>query len=507
MADNKNEEKEKKEKAKSSDNENQETIHESKSVTLDELSKQLKSENELLKELSKFGNVTINIGNLFSGKTRIKGNVAGGNQVKESKKAPKGTKTVGIKKTASNATDLINENESVEDRILLLSVAVFGGASVQIIIDAQKMLQKLITESDTEKKFKPTFFESSINKKLKNIGASIKDGEEDTQYGRIRTKIIELDNPSLSSAIIRHYWDESKFDDFHEILIRWLRDAAENTPFQMRVRAAVAVGELLRHDFRSVELAILNNWATSSNPATRASAAIAISLPALDEEWAPHVLKLLHYWSTVNNWRFCWTATATYGGPIGLRFTSESLKNLKHIAKTGDMRLVGVLTQSVSNLLDEEEASKENKNLYEEIFDALLDWTETTKEVQGTIGLFVFLNLARSSRMKAVPEGDDWFTLLWLLQKKDKHPSKQILSLWRRALNYKQSRKDALEILNEWVKSVEKDARLYEPLEWLVSEISSIGESRESERIRYYLQKMEEQPETSTTAERLLRVI
>lgn len=507
MTDNTDEAKEKKEEDKPADNGTQENIRESKSVTLDELGKQFKSEVEFLKELSKFGNVTINIGNLFSGKTRIKGNVAGGNQVKQAKRTPKGSKTARTKKTANNVTDWLDENASLEDRILLLSVAVFSGASVQIITDAQKTLQKLIAENDPEKKFKPTLFESSINKRLKSIGASIKDGEEDTQYGRIRTKIIELDNPSLSSAIIRHYWDESKFDDFHEILIRWLRDAAENVPFQMRVRAAIAVGELLRHDFRSVELAILNNWATSSNPATRASAAIAISIPALDEEWAPHVLKLLHYWSTVNNWRFCWTATATYGGPIGLKFTSESLKNLKQIAKTGDMRLVGVLTQSVSNLLDEEETIKENKNLYEEIFDALLDWTETTKEVQGTIGLFVFLNLARNSRMKAIPEGDDWYTLLWLLQKKDEHSSKQILSLWRRALNYKQSRKDALEILNEWVKSVEKDARLYEPLEWLVSEISSIGESRESERIRYYLQKMEEQPETSTTAERLLRVI
>jgi ribosomal protein L21 len=507
MADNKDEVKDKKEESKSADNENQENIHESKSVTLDELGKQFKSEVEFLKELSKAGNVTINIGNWFSGKTRIKGNVAGRDQSKRAKSAKKSSKTTRTKKTANNVADWLDKNQSIEDRILLLSVAVFNGASVQIITDAQRMLQKLVTENEPEKKSKPTLFESSINKRLESIGASIKDGEEDTQYGRIRTKIIELDDPSLSATIIKRYWDETKFDDFHEILVQWLRDSVENTPFQMRVRAAIAVGELLRHDFRSVELAILNKWATSSNPATRASAAIAVSIPGLDDELVQHVIKLLHHWSTVNNWRLCWTATATYGGPTGLKFTSEALKDMTQIAKTGDMRLVGVLTQSVSNLLDQEDATKENKDLYEKIFDALIDWTETTKEVQGTIGLFVFLNLARNSRVKAVPEGDDWYTLLWLLQKRDKHPSKQILSLWRRALNFKQSRKDALEILNDWVKAVEQDARLYEPLEWLLREIASSGESREAERIRYYLQKMEEQPETSITAERLLRVI
>lgn len=504
MTDNKNEAKEKIEEAISSDNENLESIHESKSVTLDELGKQFKSEAEFLKELSKAGNVTINIGNWFSGKTRIKGDVVGRNQVKHARSTPKGSRTARTKKTTNNATDWLDENQSLEDRILLLSVAVFNGASVQIVTDAQKALQKLVTENDPEKKFKPTLFESSINKRLKSIGASIKDGEEDTQYGRICTKVIELDNPSLSSAIVKHYWDETKLDDFHEILIQWLRDVVENAPFQMRVRVAVAVGELLRHDFRSVELAILNNWATSSNPATRASAAIAVSIPALEDEWASQVLKLLHYWSTVNNWRFCWTATATYGGPLGIKFPVEALKDLRYIAKTGDVRLIGVLTQSISNLFDEGET---NEDLYGRVLNALIDWTENTKEVQETIGLFVFLNLARNSRIKADPEGDDWFRLLWLLQKRDKYPSKQILSLWRRALNSKQSRTDAIKLLIEWVKAVDKDARLYEPLEWLISEIASSGESREHDRIRHYLLKMEDESETSATAERLLRVI
>lgn len=504
MTENKDETKDKKNENASTDNENQEDIHESKSVTLEELGKQFKSEGEFLKELSKAGNVTINIGNWFSGVTHIKGDAVGHDQVKNTKSVKRRSKKVNPKEATDKVAKWLDDNSSIEDRVLLLSVAVFNGASVQIITDAQKMLQRLVSENDPERKSKTVLFESSIHKRLENIGANVKDGNEDTQYGRIRAKIVELDDPSLSPVIVKYYWDEFKFDTFHELLIRWLRDSVENTPFQMRVRAAVAVGELLKIDFRSIELAILNNWATSSNPTTRASAAIAISIPALEDEWSSQILKLLHYWSTVNNWRFCWTATATYGGPLGQRFPVEALKDLKHIAKTGDMRLIGVLTQSISNLFDEGET---NKDLYEKVLNSLVDWTEKPKEVQETIGLFVFLNLARNSRIKADPDGDDWFTLLCLLQKRDQYPSKQILSLWRRALNSKQSRIDAIKILVEWVKAVDKDARLYEPLEWLLVEISASGESREHERLRHYLLKMEEEPETSATAERLLRVV
>jgi len=502
MTENKDDSKEKKDPTNSTENANQEDIRGLKSVTLKELGKQYKSENigELLKELSKAGNITI--GNLFIGDAHIQGDAVGRDKTKQAKRHSKKVLPKGVvDKTAKWLDDI----QSIEDRILLLSVAVFNGASVKIVTDAQKMLQELISENDTDKKTtKSVLFESSIHKRLQNIQARIKDGEEDTQYGRIRTKVVELDDISLAPLIVKYYWDEFKFDPFHEYLVRWLREAAENTPFQMRVRAAAAVGELLKNDFRPIEIDILNNWAISSNPTTRTAAAIAISVPALEDEWAPQVLNLLHYWSTVNNWRLCWTATAAYAGPIGIKFPVEALKDLKRVAEAGDLRLIGVLTQSISNLFNDGEAKKD---LYEKILDSLVDWTENSKDIQGTIGIFVFLNLARTARIKADPEGDDWYTLLWLIQNRNKYPSKQIFVLWRRALNYKQSRADAIKLLNEWIKAVDKDGRLYESLEWLISEIRSGGEKREVDRLKYYLQKMEEQPESSATAERLLRII
>lgn len=497
MTENKDEQEDKKSETDSASNENQDDIRRAESVTLEEFGKQLKS--EIIDELKK---APFTIGNLFTGETHIHRDVIGRDKVE---RASKRLKEVHPKKTANKLTKWLDENQSIEDRILLLSVAVFNGASVQIITEAQKMLQRLVSEHDSEKKPRGTLFESSMHKQLKGIGASIKDGEEDTQYGRFRTKIVELNDPALSPIIIKYYWDEFKFGNFHETLVRWFGDAVENTPYQMRKRVAFAVGILAKEDLRSIELDILSKWATSSNPTKRIATAYALGIPALEDELSPQVLKLLHYWSTVNNWRLGWTAAATYGGEVGLKFPAEALKDLKNIAKTGDLRLMGVLTQSISNLFDEGEA---NKDFHEKVLDSLIDWTENSKEIQGTIGLFVFLNLARTARMKADPVGDDWYTLLWLLHKRKKNPSAQILSLWRRALNLKQSRAEALRILNEWVKAVDKDSpRLYEPLEWLIGEIISRGDSREGDRIRHFIRRMEEQPETSLTAEKLLRTI
>lgn len=503
MTDNKDEQKDKKNETESTEKENQEDVQrlKSESATFEEYDKRYKSENlgELLKGLPKDRNVTINIGNVFGGETHLR-DAFGHGQAKHTKRR---SKKVPPKDGTDKADKWLDENQLVEDRILLLSVAVFNGATLEIIIDAQKRLQELIFENESERKPKSGIFESSISKRLLGIGASIKEGLEDTQYGRVKTRIVELNDDSLPSTIIKHYWEEYKFDAFHEIVIRWLREAADDTPFQMRVRAAIVVGELLKSDFRPIEADILSKWATSPNPTTRTSAAIAINIPAFDNEWAPQVLKLLHYWSTVNNWRLCWTATAAYAayaGPIGLKFPDEALKDLRYIAKTGDLRLIGVLTQSIRSLFDEGET---NENLYKKILDSLIDWTEKPKEAQGTVGLFVFLNLARIARIKADPEGDDWYTLLWLLQKRDKYPSNQIVSLWRRALNLKQSRMEAIKILQSWVKSVDADARLYDALEWLITEIVDKGESREGDRLRFYLQKMEESP----SADKLLRNI
>jgi hypothetical protein len=490
MTDNKDESKDKKSEPDASDKENRDEIHASKSPTVEELDKVVKNENisELFKAFSKSGG-TLYIGNLIIGD--IQGDAVGHDQTKTQ---------VPPTETAEKNVIWRDDSQPIENRTLLLSVAVFNGASLQTVTDAQKRLQEMIFEIDLERKSKTSLFELPLHKRLTDIGASIKDGDEDTQYGRVRTKIVELNDSSLPPIIIKHYWDEYKFDAFHELLVRWFRDAADNTPFQMRVRVAVAVGELMKSDFRPIETDILSKWATSPNPTTRISAAIAITIPAFDDEWTHQVLKLLHYWSTVNNWRLCWTATATYAGPIGLKFPDEALKDLRYIAKTGDLRLIGVLTQSIRSLFDEGET---NENLYKKILDSLIDWTEKPKEAQGTVGLFVFLNLARTARIKADPEGDDWYTLLWLLQKRDKYPSNQIVSLWRRALNLKQSRMEAIKILQKWVKSIDDDARLYEPLEWLVKEISKNDESRERDRLRYYLHKMTESP----SAEKLLRAI
>ena len=144
MTDNKDEQEDKKNETESA-NEKQGDIQELKSVTLEELGKQYKSENvgELLKELSKAGNITI--GNLFIGATHIQGDAVGRDQAKHTNRR---SKKIHSKEATDKIAKLLDENQSIEDRILLLSVAVFNGASVQIVTDAQKMLQRLVSEKN-----------------------------------------------------------------------------------------------------------------------------------------------------------------------------------------------------------------------------------------------------------------------------------------------------------------------------------------------------------------------
>ncbi len=211
----------------------------------------------------------------------------------------------------------------------------------------------------------------------------------------------------------------------------------------------------------------------------------------------------MHHWSTLrNNWRLNWTAAAAYGGLVGLRFPIMALRDLQNIAQAKDLRLFAVLNRSVLNLIH---AGQVEPDYYFKVLDALIAWTSPPIDrIVALTGLLIFLNLVLEAKIEAVPDADKWPTLLWLSQENATHQEK-IISLWRRALNTKLARKPALETLRQLLQVVDKDVRLYPPIERIVRELVIQGVEREQDRLRYYLNLWAtESKERVSSAERLL---
>jgi hypothetical protein len=404
-------------------------------------------------------------------------------------------------RTSQQVACWFEDHQALEDRALLLSAAVYNRASYYIVINAEKRLRALLPQDEGNKPTASGMFGSTRSKRIQSIGADLKSGYEDTEFGHNPVETVELNNPAMQSAIIQYAWKE--FDRLREVIVHWLGEAVIDTSFDMRMRAAAAVGELSKHDFGYIRREILIPWGTHPDCAVRALASFALGIPAWESEKAPLVLGLLHHWSTLNNWRLCWTAAAAYGGLVGLRFPEAALRDLYRIAQSGDLRLLGVLMQSISNLFNAGEIVSEYRK---KVLDSLVEWTEKPKDIAGHTGVFVFLHLADTALIESDPEGDPWPTLLWLIRQDESQASK-VLALWRQALNLKNTRSAAFSTLRNWLKAVEQDSRLYENLAWLFQEIIYQGPEREAERLIHYLRRLNDQPEAILSAGKILKAL
>jgi hypothetical protein len=402
-----------------------------------------------------------------------------------------------IVRARDQAKTWFDENENLDDRLLMLTVAVFNGASYQTIANAEKQLKELFPKSETPTS-SSSIFGSSRSQRIRRVHAQLKQGLAHNELGKVPIEIVEFDNPNLQPAVLHHAWDE--YDQLRDILVTWLGSSVYDAPFDVRVRAAAAVGELSKYDFNEIRGRIILQWAKSEDLDARVAAAMALGIPAWNSETAPLVLKLLHHWSTIDNLRLCWTACASYGGLVGVRFPEAAIQDLYLIARTGDLRLLNALSISMKNLFDAGELVSQYRQL---VLDALVAWTENPKVAEGIFGLFIFLSIAGRSWQRADPEGDDWPTLLRLV-KKEVRLTDPIVSLWTKAFNIKASRSAAFSVFEDWLKIVQKDMRLEEECTFLAKKIAAGEQLGKQGRMRSYLEQWKRKSDTAVIAGKIL---
>lgn len=330
------------------------------------------------------------------------------------------------------------------------------------------------------------------------------DGYENSEFGLHPVKLILFDDPQFSPAILKYVWEN--YDGLHATLLKWLYELGSNAPYEVRIRASAAVGELAKYDFGLIRRDVLLSWANHKDGHARLSAAFALGIPVWEGTFAPQVLGLLHHWSTLrDNWRLSWTAAAAYGWLVGLRFPEIALQDIRFIAQRGDVRLLGIVSSSTAALF---EMGRHSTNYYLRILTTLQEWGKDNKnKALSSTGLFIFLHIALNSTIEAKEDAGKWPTLLWLAEENDSH-NRLIVDLWRDSLNHKPTRKLALSAFREWCISADNDDLLCQALARMMVSIFRQGSLREKERLKFYLQRWSMDPEKkSLCAEKLLTSI
>ncbi|MEH1970475.1 hypothetical protein [Nostoc sp.] len=389
------------------------------------------------------------------------------------------------------------ENQHLSKYVFIITLAVLSGSSYQAVLDASKRLQFLIKPPSAQKEASDVepIFNRRRSQWLKGVCAHSTEGYENTEFGRSPVELIELDNPRFQPAVLHYVWKE--YDHLREPLLLWLYELGSHPSFEVRIRTAAAVGELSKYAFGFVLEKVLRPWANSDDRRLQRLAAQALSIPVFESDLAPQVMGLLHHWSTVNNPNLRWTATATYGGYVGLRFPDIALRDLLAIAKSGDRQLFSVLAESVVILF---KAGQFLPGQYFTVLNTLQIWTQQPKtNMANHLSLGIFLLLMGETKVTADFNNSHLPILLSLLLEEDqlvkenlkteRTYEKIIIGLLRNAFNLKLTRKLVFDQLHNWLKLADFDHRLL-PILWrIIYLLVDLGSEREKDRILKYLQK------------------
>jgi len=396
-------------------------------------------------------------------------------------------------------------HDSLDQHAFMISIAVLNGSAYEVIAGASKRLASLIRESlggATLQADAP--FLKPRSSRLEETCARIVDGYAKTEFGRCPVELVMLNNPAYQSCVLQHVWSE--LDWLRVPLALWLQNLDQFGGMDDRAKAAAAVGELCKLDFAGTVAGIIRPWANDPDPEVRAAAAFALSIPAWNAGRAPHVLKLLHHWSTLkNNWRLNWTAAAAYGGLAGQRFPNVALRELLAMASGGDSRIRSIAGSSLLRLLVLLEGEP---GACLGLLVALADATAEDRPTKAARNaLHLFLELLQAETSSADPAEKTWPMLL-RASRREVACRDLVVSLWRRALNEKTTRRAALEILRTHVNRSEEVPELYKAVEAIIFDVARNGISRETRRLLYHLNSWARASSPALTAAgRLLLVL
>lgn len=397
-----------------------------------------------------------------------------------------------------------SQERNLSQRVFMISLAVLSGSSYQAVVDASQSLQSLIKsplENEQPTDSEPVF-DTIRSQRLKEVFAHLVQGYENTDFGRSPVELIEFDNPAFQPAVLSYVWHE--YERLRQPLLVWLHELGSHRDFEVRIRAAAAVGELSKYAFRDVLDQVLRPWANCQDRRLQRLAALALSIPVFESDLAPQVLGLLHSWSTLkNNSRLALTATTAYGGYVGLRFPDVALRDLFAIAQSQDAFLFSAVVESVVSLF---EAGRLVPSQYLTVLNALGEWTGQTKiTTANQLGLLIFWELMHEAKVPAGSNNNNVPTLLWLAMESQVYED-AIACLLRRALNMKPTRISVLNKIYDWLKLADYDHRLYRVLGRIIYTLVAQGTERERERILYKLTQWAsiEQP---NAASKILSVI
>ena len=401
----------------------------------------------------------------------------------------------------------------VETAAFRIALAVFNGAQVAEVQRAAQALTHLLRpEPPTPDKSAAIpaaispFKKETLPKKLQQARAKLIERPAVREYSDTAlVKIVELEDGSYSSVLLAYIWE---FDELRTVFLDWLCEYATHGSLDMRLRAAGALGALASLDFEFITRRVFYKWADvgdeDSDARRRAYQALGNALGVLiwNDARAEEVLGLLRAWVEDGKPRHRWAAARAYA-QVGLRYPREALHQWRRILES-EAHVVVRITESfgiaiphrlhmsvidalLSLFFRAVEIPHRLRPVYEQALDGLAAWIEDDAKDSASeqVGLPLFLALtAIRYPLDDNSDPETWPPAMLRIvgTQPDSSYRRTLAELLRVALRNRDTRALAIEALQNWVESADRDPWLAEVLTLLLQDLLQLPAASGKER-------------------------
>ncbi|TRV76993.1 hypothetical protein FKN01_16620 [Streptomyces sp. 130] len=349
------------------------------------------------------------------------------------------------------------EDDSVlhlREKSFLIALAAFDDGPYALTAEVSDRLYARLQETaDSQLPAAVPVFGTHIGRRLQRARARRYEADEPTEWGPVRQVKAAFRDDRTSLVLLREVW--TGHPSARPALVQWLQELAKDGRPLVRTRASSTVAVLAHTDLPSAMALVIEPWAASPLYGPRTVAVHALALA--HRIGTPNVPEILDAWCDSQAPHLRWVAIRTHG-LIGPERPVETLAALRTAAHREDRdepdesggqddgQLGSALAESVELLL--------LSTAKDQVLDELLR-TQVRDQRMGDLTMNGFLGACGRTE-RGAPKGRplvlDWYAESLTTPAP---AAAGIRLLMRTALNDRDHRKRALDVLSRWVLSAE----------------------------------------------------
>ena len=368
-----------------------------------------------------------------------------------------------LRRKAEKLLEGAGSSAEKDDRLLLrrqvfrIAYAVFHGHPFSDVFYAGDLLLAHLTEQSPSRvrlaEVPRLIVDGNLRELLGEDMAAIDDSPAVSAAGPRRAELVDAE---LVPSILDVAWH-----DYHTLrrpLLDWLRALAIHPLVRVRVRVAQTAGLLARFDFDEVYRSLIRGWAEGPVN-TRAAAADALDIAALDKTLAARVRQQVSDWARSSKAKLQDSAARAYGSATGAVDQAHAIRALTDLGSRRALADWNSIGLAMVQLSDAGAAT--------EVVDALTAWIRSDKPDKSTLRDHAVRALLMLTRLAA--DADETGQLPGLADIPDRRDA--VVLLWRRALADERTSRRAWKQFQQWLESADRRPELVDRMESLAAEI------------------------------------